>query len=210
MKLVIFGATGRTGIPLIKQALENGHEITAFVRNPDKLPDDLTNRVTIVEGDILNFEDVDKAVQDQDAVASVIGQSKESPEDLQTRATEYIVSAMQAHDVNRIVSLTGAGVRIEKDTPKLFDKFMKVLLNIFAKKVLKDAEGHFEILKSSDLKWTVVRVPVLTEGELKGSYRVSYVGQDTGAKISRADVAHFILKTLENESYIHDAPMISY
>ncbi|MBD3276369.1 MAG: NAD(P)H-binding protein, partial [Candidatus Marinimicrobia bacterium] len=92
MKLVIFGATGRTGIPLIKQALENGHEITAFVRNPDKLPDDLTNRVTIVEGDILNIEDVDKAVQNQDAVASVIGQSKKSPEDLQTRATEYIVS----------------------------------------------------------------------------------------------------------------------
>ncbi len=210
MKTIIFGATGRTGIPLIKQALESEHEITAFVRNPDKLPDDLRERVHIVQGDILNSEDVDRAIQGQEAVISVIGQSKESPEDLQTRATEYIVSAMQAHDVNRIVSLTGAGVRIEKDTPKLFDKFMKVLLNIFAKKVLKDAEGHVEILKSSDLKWTVVRVPVLTEGELKGSYRVSYVGQDTGAKISRSDVAHFILRTLEDASYIHDAPMISY
>lgn len=210
MKIVIFGATGRTGIPLIRQALENGHEITAFVRDPDKLPEELRDRVNIVQGDILNSEDVDKAIQGQDAIASVIGQSKKSPEDLQTRAAEYMVNAMQAEDVKRIVSLTGAGVRIEKDTPKLFDKLMKVLLNIFAKKVLKDAEGHFEVLKSSDLKWTVVRVPVLTEGELKGSYRVSYVGQDSGAKISRADVAHCILKTLEDESHIHDAPMISY
>ena len=210
MKLVVFGATGRTGFPLIKQALDKKHTITAFVRDPEKLPSEIKD-IDVIQGDVLNPEDVDKAIQGQDAVVSVIGQSKKSPEHLQTRATEHMVAAMKEHGVQRIVSLTGAGVRIQKDTPKLFDKFMKILLNIFAKRVLKDAEGHYEILKSSgELNWTVVRVPVLTEGELKGSYRVSYVGQDTGAKISRADVAHFILQTLKDESYIHDAPMISY
>ena len=208
MKLAIFGATGKTGIPLVKQALDAGHEVKAFVRSPEKMSVK-HERLELVQGDATDPKAVERAVQGTDAVLSALGHAKGSPDDVQTVATRNIVAAMKRHKVERIVSLTGAGVSDPQDQPKLTDRAIKFLLSTLQKSVLTDAENHADVLRRSGLDWVIVRGPMLTEGKHTGKYRVGYIGKNSGMRIPRADVADFMLKQLSDDRYLHQAPMVS-
>lgn len=211
MKLAVIGATGRSGVPLVKQALDKGHEVVAVVRSKGKLHDQQGehDNLHVVEGDATNYDVLDKAVRDVDAVISVIGHVKGSPKDLQTDITRKLVKAMKAHDVSRVVSLTGAGVKDPQDEPKLIDHMIRFALKTFAGDVLKDAQNHAEVLRQSDLDWTMARGPLLSDGAYTGEYRVGYVGKGSGSRLARADLADFLLKEVRQNSYLHQAPMIS-
>ena len=135
MRIAVFGATGRTGRSLVEQALERGHEVVVFVRDPAGLPSAVRDdRVTVVEGDAYTGDGVDRAVGGDgvpvDAVVSVLGQTSEGPEDLLTEAGEHILAAMAEHDVDRIVTLVGAGVREEGESVSLGGKVMGSLLKL--------------------------------------------------------------------------------
>lgn len=208
MKLAIFGATGRTGKPLVKQALEAGHEVVALVRTPAKMP--LPNdRLTVVQGDSMRASDVEMVVQGADAVISVLGQSKDAPKDLQTVSTRNIVAAMKKFGVKRLVSLTGAGVDAPQDKPKLFNHLIKFALTATSGQVLKDGEMHARVIKDSQLDWVIARGPMLNEGPFTGTYRTGWVGVNTGARISREDLADFLLKQVTDTTYLHQLPMVS-
>ncbi|MBD3316865.1 MAG: NAD(P)H-binding protein [Chitinivibrionales bacterium] len=209
MNVVVFGATGRTGIPLVEQALAGGDRVKAFVRTPSKLKITHDN-LEIVQGDILDAAAVEKAVEGTDAVLCVIGHTKNSPDDLQTHAMRAVTDAMKKHNVKRLVDLTGAGVRDTEDQPKLFDRLIVFALSILSPKVLEDGKGHVAVIRDSGLEWTVVRAPMLQDGAHTGKYRVGYVGKNSGSKISRADVADFMLKEARERNYIGKLPMISY
>ncbi len=209
MKLTVFGASGRTGRPLVEQALAAGHEVTAFVRDPAKLGMD-HERLTVVEGDVKDREKVQEAVAGADAVLGALGHTKSSAKNVQAAGTENIVAAMEESGVRRLVSLTGAGVGDPKDEPKLFDKAITTLLKLLQKDVLEDAENHARVIENSGLDWVIVRGPMLTEGEKKGEYRVGYIGKNSGSKISRADVADFMLRQVEDDTYLGQKPMVSY
>jgi putative NADH-flavin reductase len=207
VKLAIFGATGRTGRPLVEQALAAGHDITVLVRDPAKIT--LSHpRLKIVQGDATNAAKVEEAVAGADAVISTLGQTTGSPKDVQTVATKHIVAAMQQHGVRRLVSLTGGGVAHAKDEPKLVDKAFKFLLKRLQPDVLADAENHARVIRNSDLDWVVVRGPRLTEKPGTGKYRVGYAGQ-VGIQIPRADLAAFMLSQLTDNTYLRDLPMVS-
>jgi putative NADH-flavin reductase len=208
MKISIFGASGKTGRPLTEQALAAGHEVVAFVRDASKLP--LKHeRLTVIQGDATNALDVEQAVREVDAVINTIGHVKGSPKDVQTAATRNIVDAMKKHGVKRIISLTGAGVRVPEDEPKFIDNFIRTLLMLMAKDVLEDGINHAEVLKSSGLEWVIVRGPRLDEGPHTGKYQVGYVGKSSGTIISRADVADFMLKQVTDNTYLRKMPMVS-
>lgn len=194
---------------MVEQALREGHEVTVSVRDPSKVSvrHDL---LWVLKGDVLDAKAVDEAVAGQDAVLSALGHTKSSPKDVQTRGTENIVAAMKKHGVDRIVSLTGAGVADRKDEPKFVDEAIVFLLKTFQGAVLEDAERHAEVLRKSGLEWVIVRGPRLTEGARKGEYRVGYVGKNSGTQISRTDVADFMLKQLTSEEYLYAAPIVSY
>ena len=209
MKLTIFGASGRTGKPLVEQALAEGHRVTAFVRDPSKIAVN-NERLSVIEGDVGDYAAVGEAVAGADAVLSVLGHTKSSAKDVQAVGTENIVAAMRKFDVKRLVSLTGAGVRDPKDEPKLFDKAITTLLKLLQKDVLEDGENHARAIEKSGLDWVIVRGPMLTEGEKTGEYRVGYVGKNSGSKISRADVADFMLRQAEDGTYLGQKPMVSY
>ena len=208
MELAVFGASGRTGRPLVQQALDAGHDVIALVRTPTTFPLQ-HERLTIVQGDALNAADVDRVVQGADAVLSVLGQSKNSPKDLQTVATKNIVAAMEKYSITRIVSLTGAGVDAPQDQPKFINHVIKFALKTLQGAVLADAEQHVKVLQASNLDWVIVRGPMLTEGPYTGKYRVGWVGINTGTRISRADIADFMLTQVTDNSYIHKAPLVS-
>ncbi len=208
MELAVFGASGRTGRPLVQQALDAGHDVIALVRNPATFP--LKHeRLTVVQGDAMNAADVDEVVQGADAVLSVLGQTKNSPKDMQTVATKNIAAAMQKYGITRLVSLTGAGVDAPQDKPKFINHVIKFALKTLSGAILADAEQHAKVLQNSTLDWVIVRGPMLTEGPYTGKYRVGWVGVNTGTRISRADVADFMLKQVTDNTYLHKAPMIS-
>ena len=209
MKVTVFGASGRTGRPLVEQALGRGYEVTAFVRDPSRFG--LSHeRLTIVRGDVTDGSAVEEAVSGQDAVVSALGHVKGSPKDVQTRGTENVVAAMKKHGVRRLVSLTGAGVRAEGDEPKFVDKTITFLLKRLQPAALEDGVRHAEVIKRSGLEWVIVRGPRLTEGEKKGQYRVGLVGKNSGTQVSRADLADFMLDQITDDAHLGRMPVVSY
>ncbi len=208
MKLAIFGAAGRTGIPLVQQALEGGNDVVALVRTPSKLAIG-NERLTVVQGDVANLADVERVVQGADAVLSVLGHVKDSEPDILTKAIRNIITAMDKYDVKRLVSLSGASVYAPQDKPKLVNRLIKFFTQATTGSLLKDAEQHFTALQNSDVDWVVVRGPILNEGPHTGTYRVGWTGVNTGIRVSRADIADFMLKQVTDTTYLRQAPLIS-
>lgn len=208
--IALFGASGRTGSHFLSQALDKGYEIKALVRTPEKIK--LKHeKLTVFEGDVLSSEDVDLVVKGADIVVSLFGRVKNSPALLQTNGTKNIVESMKSHGVEKIISLSGGGLPFpEKDQPKFIDKTIRFMMKVLVPKVLEDAIAHHKVLETSGLKWMVARGPRLTDDAPKGEFKETWVGVDSGTKISRADLAQFILKEVEEENYWYQMPFISY
>lgn len=207
MKIALFGGSGRTGLPFIQQALDDGHHVAALVRNPAKI--NITHpNLTLIQGDVKDAAAVAKTVEGAEVVVSALGQVAGQDKDIMTVAARHIVAAMKQHGVRRVVTLTGAGVRAPGDRPKPIDRIMGVMLRTFARDVLLDANAHVETFKDSGLDWTVVRGPMLTEGGLTRSYKVGTIGDDLGIRVSRADVAHLMLKLAVEGGWSQRMPVI--
>ncbi|MEQ8546798.1 MAG: SDR family oxidoreductase [Cyclobacteriaceae bacterium] len=208
-KIALFGATGQTGKRFLVAALKQGYEVKALVRDKAKL-DVSDDKLSVYQGDVLNQEDVNKLLADTDCVVSLFGHVKGSPEWLQTNGTEHIVTAMKQNRIDRIISLSGGGLPFpEKDQPKFTDKLIRTIMKIAVPKILNDAIKHHEVLAKSGLNWTIVRGPRLTNDPRKGEYRVGWVGVNASSKISRADLADFLLTQVEDETYSKQMPFVS-
>jgi putative NADH-flavin reductase len=208
-KIALFGASGQTGQQFLKLALENDFEVKALVRNLKSISQNDT-KLEIYQGDVLNSDDVSKVLKGADIVVSLFGHVKGSPEWLQTDGTKNIVEAMKQNKVKRIISLSGGGLPFpEKDEPKFADKLIRTIMKIVVPKILNDAIKHYEVLKSSGLVWTIVRGPRLTNDAKTRTYRVGWVGVNASTKISRADLAEFILSQVEDEKFNFQMPFIS-
>ena len=116
---------------------------------------------------------------------------------------------MDAHGVKRLIISAGAGVEDPNDAPKLMNKVIGFMVRTFSSNVYEDMVRTVDVVRSSDLDWTIVRVPMLTDDPAKGDVTVAYVGKGMGARITRADMAAFMLEQLEDGSYLHQAPAIS-
>ena len=192
----------------MQQALSQGHEVTAFARNPDALSAE--KRVRIVAGDTTrNVEQIAEAIRGQEAVVSALGRRNTLRSDnLIARSTHFIVPAMEQAGVRRLLVMSAFGVgESRRDAPLIPRIMYRVLLSdIFADK--KDAEDE---IRRSSLDWTIVYPVLLTDGPLTGSYRVGERLELRGMpKISRADVAHFMLAEMKNRAFVRKAAVISY
>lgn len=206
MRLTVFGATGRTGVPLVRQAIDRGHEVVAFVRSPRKLAIDDPS-LEVVEGDVYTGTSVVEAVADTDGVVSVLGQTSDGPDDLLAVAGDNIAAAMDEAGVERFVTLVGAGVREEGEAVSVSGRVMGTMLKLLAGEVLADAETHVERVQATDMEWTVVRAPRLTDGEGTGDYRAGDIALGFES-IARADVARFMLDAIEKEQYVREMPKV--
>lgn len=208
MIIALFGASGKTGRQFLQQALTQGHSIRALVRDPGKLDGQHPN-LTVVQGDVLSPGDVQRTVEGTDAVVSLFGHVKGSPDTLQTDGTRNIVTAMKAAGVRKIISLSGGGLPFEQDEPKLADRLIRGIMKLFVPKILADAEAHANVLRQSGLDWIIVRGPRLNDGPHTGNYRVGWVGINASTKVSRADLADFILRQVKSDSYLRQMPFVS-
>lgn len=206
--IVVLGATGRTGLPLVRKLLDSGYRVRAQVRDPAKLTF-AHERLEVATGDALDAEFADVLLAGASAAISVVGQVDGSPPDVQTRITHNLLAAARRHGVTRIVSLTGAGVAHERDTPRVIDRLVRWVMRTFFGKLLRDAEAHARLLRDSDLAYTIVRAPRLTEDTARGTYRTGYVGQ-VGTSLTRADLAAFIVdELLTGGGHLRDEPAVS-
>ncbi len=208
MRIAIFGSTGRTGRHVVEQALEAGHEVTVFLRDPSKLTVD-PERVRVVQGDAQDPDKVAEAVEGADAVISALGQTPSSTKDLLTVAADNIIEAMQKHGVKRYVTLLGAGVKDPNDHASFGRKFMLGLMKLMARHILEDAQNHADKVRASDLDWVIVRPPRLTDAEKTGQVKAGYMKLGPSHSISRADLAAFMLAQVEEDTWVHQAPMVT-
>jgi putative NADH-flavin reductase len=208
MKVTVFGATGGTGQHVVKKAIEKGHQVVAFTRSPDKLKIKDEN-LTVFAGDVLDEEIVTEAINGADAVISTLAPVDNSPKFVVSAGTKNILAGMKQNGVSRLVVTSGAGVGDPKDAPKFVNKLINFLLRMTAKNVFADMQNTTEIVRQSDLDWTIVRVPMLADDPQTGVLKVGWVGKGVGVRIGRADLASFLLDQLEDETYLRQSPVVS-
>jgi putative NADH-flavin reductase len=209
VRLLILGATGGTGRQLVTQALEAGHHVTAFVRSPEKIPT-RHDRLRLVKGDVLDGSTaLADAVRGQDALVSALGRGLSfKSENLIQRSVPPILSAMQSQGVQRLVFTSAIGVGETVHDVPFFPRLMArfPLRNIYADKAIGD-----DLIRRSALAWTLVQPAMLTDGPLTGKYRSGERLEMRGIpKISRADVAHFILTEVETARYVRKTVLLCY
>ena len=209
MKIVVFGASRGVGLKVVEQALEAGHIVTAFVRSPEKFEVKHTN-LTVFKGDSMDAAAVEQAIEGHEAVISALGPTRPPVPHMMETSAKNILAAMKKHGVHRLVSTTGAGVRQPEDNPKFIDLFIGFLLNLLAQDVVLDSAENVKMIQASDLEWTIVRFPRLMDGEHTRKYRVGFVSKDSGAQISRADGADFVMKELIEKKWLRKLPLVSY
>ena len=209
MKVLVFGASGGTGRELLKQALDKSMEVTAFVRDSTKVEDIQHPNLSVVSGNVLNIEDVGRAVAGHDAVLYTIGAGPKRTS-IREQGTRTVIEAMEAANVKRLVCLSSFGVGDSRTDLSFFTRY--VVVGIFLRHAFADHERQESVVKKCALDWTLVRPPRLKDGAHTGKYQhgpaLAY-GNIKGW-ISRGDLADFMLKQLEDDRYIRQAPRVSY
>jgi len=206
MKLAVFGASGRTGRQLLHLALARGDELTVLVRDPSRLPPS-QGPVHVVEGDVHDVEAVGRTIAGADAVISVLGQHRGSGHHVLRVGIRNIIWAMEEAGVRRLVVLSITVVRDPADRPRTIDRLLERVGRILAANVYEDHLGQAAELRQTDLDWTIVRAPLLTYGPRTGRYRVGSMGA-VGGRVSRADVADFLLEQATDTTFYRRLPLV--
>ncbi len=209
MKLTVFGATGKTGLQIVEQALARGHEVNAFVRDGNKMTVKNPNLV-FVQGDVLDPHAVERAVAGSSAVLVALGGKPDTKATVLSEGTGFVIDAMVKHGVQRLIvessyPMSGSpeGMEFLQGTPQDMMAMMKP--------AIEDKMGQEKRVRESGLDYTIVRPLILTDGAQTGQYRAAETLEikktDT---ISRADVADFMLKALESNQWVGKTVVLSY
>ncbi len=199
MKVIVFGATGKTGIHVCREALEQGHEVTAFTRSAGKIEGQVTD-LQVAQGDVTDAESVAASVAGHDVAIVALGSNGLRDRTTLSAGTRNVVNGMMKHGVGRLVVLSAAGVGESwKQTPWLAKIMFRTLLrNIYADHVAQESA-----VMESSLDWTIVRAAILKDGSATGDYTASNEGKV--GHINRADVARFMVQQLDDAAYSRQA-----
>jgi putative NADH-flavin reductase len=203
MKITVFGASGKTGILLVYQALEKGHLVVAFTRRMASFPIQHKN-LRIIEGDILDYNKVKEAVEGQDVVMSTLGVNERKYNTILSDGTTNIIRAMNECGLKRFICMSSAGV-LGNDGGFIFGK---IIVPLMLKQVMADKKRQLQALRDSGLEWVAVRPPYLTDSPKTGKYRISS-GAPEYRSVPRNDVADFMLKLMTDKQYDRQVPAIA-
>ena len=209
MKLLIVGATGGTGRALVEQGLARGHHVTAFVRNPTRLAIQ-HERLAVARGDVLDPASVEAAVRGQDAVLCALGHKRWFyPNRILSDGTRNLIGAMESQGVRRLVCETALGIG---DTWGRMGVYYTLFVGVFILPFyFFDKLRQEGLIRRSSLDWVIVRPAALTDGPKRGRL---HHGPDVGnwlwtVRISRADVAGFMLDQLTDDAYLRNTPGVA-
>ncbi len=212
--LLVLGGSGRTGVHVLRQAVDRGHRVRALVRNPDAV--DAPAGVELIAGTPAEIEHIRRAAEGADAVVSALNNSRASdnpwakpvsPPTFMTDATRDTLTVMQEHGIRRIVvaSTQGAG-----DSWNTLNPLFKALIKTSGiRHGYADHHGVDALVHASDLDWVLVRSVALTDKTQNAPLRAAHAGAEKpGMSVSRAEVARFLLDNIEDDTWLRQAPVI--
>ena len=208
MKIIIFGASGTIGRQLVYEALAQGHVVTAFVRNREKLKDIRHDRLHIVTGDVLNENSVTAAIRGHEAVLCALGAGRKG--NVRAKGTRNILKGMEQSGVRRFICETTLGCGDSRQNLNFFWKY--IMFGWLLKEALLDHELQEKYIRESEVDWTIIRPGAFTKGPATGRFRHGFAANDRtiALKISPPDVAMFMLDQLNHHKYLKKTPGLSY
>lgn len=207
MNILIVGSTGTIGRELVKQALANGHTVTALARDPAKVQ--INNQLlTVARGNAMDPASIEQVMPGQDAVLCALGAGSKGG--VRAAGTQNIIQAMEKCGVRRLICLSSLGVGESRANLNFFWKY--VMFGLLLRGAYADHVAQERHVMNSNIDWTIVRPGAYTDGEGTGDYRHGFPANatDLKLKISRADVGDFMLHQLTDDSYLRMAPGVSY
>src|ERR1700731_3112315 len=216
MKIAIFGASGATGTLLTQRCLAGGHNVKALLRPPERFS--LRVQVHVIQGSPFDVASVRQTIDGADAVLSALGANSLKKEDILERAVPQVITAMQeslsqAKPVRRIIVLGSAGaLATSLDKQPAWRRWIvqNIVYNTFLKWPVASQISQWNDLSHSDLDWTMVMPPMLTNGPARGIYRIDGEAlPPNGSRIYRADVADFMMQQIDSPQWIRKGVYLS-
>ena len=210
MKLTVFGATGGIGKEIVRQALDAGHEVTAVVRDPARLPL-AGDRLEVFRADLTDPGALRPAVAGRDAVLSGLGARNRGDAGIATRLTRTVLAALEAEEVRRLLVVSAAPVGPEPEGDGFLDRAMRGVVSAVLKDIYADLREMEADVARSTTGWTVVRPPRLQDKPVTGTYRTVVGGFPLkGRFIGRADVAHAMLGMVGDPATVKQGVGVAY
>jgi biliverdin reductase / flavin reductase len=204
MNIVVFGANGRTGKLIVIKALNEGHNVTAFVRNKEDL-DLQMEKLKIIEGDVMNYCKVESAIEGKDTVIlALINKNKAVLGNYLLTGTKNIIRAMNEQKVKRLICISASGV-LGNEGGFILDK---ILIPLFYRNLYKEMKTQLRLILQSELDWIVIRPSLLTDTPKNPNYHISF-DKPYRHRVSRSNLADFVIKQIFQNEYIHRMPIIS-
>lgn len=210
-KITVFGATGGTGLEVVRQALEKGHEVTVVVRNGPTLQLIHPN-LKIVTGNILQPMTFEKEIAGQDVVISCLGTGTSTkPTSVYSQGMENIISFMEKKGTKRLICITAGALEVNNDMGFLIRPFTKYILQRILKDVYADMALMETKIEVSQLDWTIMRPARLTNKDFSGKYRIAIDSHISWPfSIARADLAAYMLKSIKDQKTYYKKIEIAY
>ena len=206
MKVIVFGGTGTIGRLVVAQAVDQDHEVTLLTRNR-ALVGATDPRVHVVEGDVFDARAIAPVIAGHDAVVVTLGGGRKGG--VRARGTAAVIEAMRVNGVRRLVVLSLIGVGDSREQLNFFWK--RLMFGLLLRGAYADHVEQERLTRASGLDWTIVRPGSFTDGPRTGSYRRGFGPQEkTTLKVSRADVAEFVVEQLTDETWLRQAPSLAY
>ena len=209
MKLALFGSTCPIGKVLVKKALERGHEVSVLVRSPEKLCD-LKDRVKIIHGNYFNEKDLGNTISGMDAILSAVGplmkKSEENKPEQYEIGLKNVIRIMGKEGIDKITVILGAGIKMPNESLPFSRKLLRFIVAVRAKHILKTKQKELAVLMNSNIKWTAVRPPEITQAD--GIFKADE-NELSGMKVDITQLADFMLDSLENNTWNQKAPLVA-
>jgi alkanesulfonate monooxygenase SsuD/methylene tetrahydromethanopterin reductase-like flavin-dependent oxidoreductase (luciferase family)/putative NADH-flavin reductase len=212
INVTVFGATGAIGSLTVNEFLANGHTVTAYARNPTKIPTAWGNRIRVIIGELSDADAIDRAVQGADAVVSALGPSldRKATELPLVDGTRHILDAMKRHGVTRYIGHGTPSILDPREKPTWQTKLVGFMGRTGLPRAYQELIGMTELIMNAGVDWTIVRFTAPKDTPKTGKLRVGFFGIDRIVfAVSRADIAAFTAAQVDDDSYINRAPAIS-
>lgn len=205
-KIAILGANGKVGKFLVNQALEKGYQVRILTRNSKNMT--ITNKnIEPISGDALDLSAIQELLQGCKAVINAVGQP-ENESYIFSTVTEHILKVMKEYEMKRYILISGGSLNVKEDQKGITNKIGVNLFQLFLPKMMQDKYKELQIIQSSEVDWTIVRLPFVIEGNGTGDIKESLVDMP-GIKIQNGDIAPFVIKQINSETYVGKCPLIS-
>jgi putative NADH-flavin reductase len=212
MNVTVVGATGAIGSLTVNELLTNGHTVTAYARNPNKIPPEWGDQVRVIIGELSDADAIDRAVQGADVVVSALGPSldRKATGMPLIDGTRHILDAMKGHGVTRYIGHGTPSVLDPQEKPTWQTRLVGFMGRTGLPHAYNELIGMTDLIKNAGVDWTIVRFTAPNNKPKTGKLRVGFYGTDRiGFPVSHADIAAFTAQQVDEDTYLDRAPAIS-